>query len=150
MAVCGIWVLGGVSQVVWSKMFVPPSTLFRNRRNPVPYLPKIYTWKPVHGGSNSILNWALKLNNLLKYFEALNLVFACIHHEKEIKVMNFWCIYDASVLYSSKITRCGSMITFHACSLFSPLMHHHHQIFFHVVCECTIYRYRKSFLSLNK
>ena len=81
----------------------------------------------VHGGSNS-MSFASQLS--LQIFQALNLAFVYIHNEKDIKVMKLWNIYDTSVLYSSKIARCGSMIYFHTCFLFSPLMHHHHQMSF--------------------
>ena len=37
----------------------------------------------VPGGRNSVLNWVLKLNHLFKFFEVLNLVFACICNEKD-------------------------------------------------------------------
>ena len=47
----------------------------------------------VPGGRNSILNWVLKPNYHFKFFEALNLVFACICDEKDFKVMRFWNIY---------------------------------------------------------
>ena len=45
--------------------------LQRSKRNLVP------------GGRNTVLNWVLKLNYLSKFFEVLNLVFACICNEKD-------------------------------------------------------------------
>ena len=69
----------------------------------------------VPGGSNSVFNRVLKLNHLFKFFEVLDLVFACICNEK---VMKFWNTSVTSVLYSVKSTRCGtSMIYFHTYSL---------------------------------
>ena len=44
--------------------------------------------------------------------EALNLI--C--NKKDFIVMKVWNIYDTSVLYSSKNTRCGSAIYFPASS----------------------------------
>ena len=37
----------------------------------------------VPGGRSSVLNWVLKLNHLFKFFEVLNLVFACICNEND-------------------------------------------------------------------
>ena len=48
-----------------------PPTYQRSMRNLVP------------GGRNSVLNWVLKFNHLFKFFEGLNLVFACICNEKD-------------------------------------------------------------------
>ena len=82
--------------------------------------------------------WQQRINPELSYrfqsslqifFKALNLVFVCISSEKRFKVMKFWNIYDRSVLHSNKSTRCCSKINFHACSLFSRLIHYHYQFF---------------------
>ena len=121
IAFWGIWVLGRGFPRGWSKMFVFSVS-------PKQQKPSSLSTKDLREILHMVV--VLKLNHLFNFFEAFNLVSACIHNEKDIKVMKFCNISEASVLYSSKIVRCGSMIYFHACCLFSPLMHHHHQFFF--------------------
>ena len=97
MAVWGIWILGCCSKGAGHKSLCSPH---------VPQIGETHfpihqrsIGNPVRGDRNSILNLVLKLNHLFKFFEALNLVFACIHNEKDIKVMKFWNIFMTTLFY---------------------------------------------------
>lgn len=104
-----------------------PSCLL-SRGNPAQYLPNIYG-KPCTWWQELNLKLSFKISHLFNFFEGFNIVFACICNEKGFKVMKFWNICDRSVLHSNKSTRCCSKINFHACSLFSRLIHYHYQFF---------------------
>ena len=70
----------------WSKTFVPPVP--PSRANTVPYLPKIYG-KPCTWWQEFSPELVFEAQSSPQIIEVLNLVFACICNEKDLKAITF-------------------------------------------------------------